>query len=395
MKGVQHTSDTYRLALKFRYVIHCNIIFLTLYNTTMKINRKIFSKYKYLNHLDRLISVSQGDYTTPPVQVEVDPICVCNFRCAYCRSFNDLDAKHLWSKDFYENIFYDLKSGGVKSVTISGGGEPTLHPDIEKILFHCKKAGLMSALITNGSMLDKKNLRNAILNSCEGIRVSLGESTAKEHVKCKKYKKENLFETIINSIRLLVNERNSQDRNTLIGVQFIFDNNNYKGITNATKLAKEIGVDYVELRRLQFSDLLKDKEAVNKKVTQEIQNLISDSKKKYETDEFIVFKRIQRKTLNSTDFECESNICRAPALEAVIGADQNVYVCGGLRYIKKYSLGKIGDSFWDIWESSERKEMLAKLKFKECAKYCGYKPYTILNEVIDYIRKKQPHSEFL
>ncbi|MBU4216560.1 radical SAM protein [Candidatus Parcubacteria bacterium] len=76
---------------------------------------------------------------------------VCNNNCLFCHDTGNQDGTSI----AYEEIVKELKSGflgGAKRVIISGG-EPTLHPDVVKIISQAKKIGYTHVqMISNGRM---------------------------------------------------------------------------------------------------------------------------------------------------------------------------------------------------------------------------------------------------
>ena len=80
----------------------------------------------------------------------LDITSACNFRCPIC--YADAGGK---AEEFFigletvEEIAGFLQMEGAKGVSLSGG-EPTLHPELEKIIAIFKKAGIKSTILTNG-----------------------------------------------------------------------------------------------------------------------------------------------------------------------------------------------------------------------------------------------------
>jgi MoaA/NifB/PqqE/SkfB family radical SAM enzyme len=77
----------------------------------------------------------------------------CNVKCNHCyvRRFNSPDPSLKEVKKRIDKI----KELGCK-LTVLFGGEPTLRNDIPDIIRHCKKNDILSYIITNGTLLDKK-----------------------------------------------------------------------------------------------------------------------------------------------------------------------------------------------------------------------------------------------
>ena len=50
-----------------------------------------------------------------------------------------------------------LKAAGVSKVTFVGG-EPFMHPHLDELIMAAKHAGLVTSVVTNGSLLDAQRL---------------------------------------------------------------------------------------------------------------------------------------------------------------------------------------------------------------------------------------------
>jgi wyosine [tRNA(Phe)-imidazoG37] synthetase (radical SAM superfamily) len=102
----------------------------------------------------------------------------CNFDCLYCEcGFNkDFSQDKTLPKyqDIIDAITHKLKNhdqliGRIDTITFSGNGEPTLHPDfhiiIDKTLelrdLYAKEAKV--SVLTNGSMINRETVKNALL----------------------------------------------------------------------------------------------------------------------------------------------------------------------------------------------------------------------------------------
>lgn len=76
----------------------------------------------------------------------------CNFRCPYCHNPELVDPDRYGPILTEEEVFSFLKKrrGKLEAVTLTGG-EPTLQPDLERILRKIKEMGYLTKVDTNGS----------------------------------------------------------------------------------------------------------------------------------------------------------------------------------------------------------------------------------------------------
>jgi pyruvate formate lyase activating enzyme len=79
----------------------------------------------------------------------------CNFRCTYCHNRQLVDPERYGPIIPVKEVlsFLDKRKGKLEAVTVTGG-EPTLQPDLEKLLEEIKKRGFLAKLDTNGSKPD-------------------------------------------------------------------------------------------------------------------------------------------------------------------------------------------------------------------------------------------------
>jgi radical S-adenosyl methionine domain-containing protein 2 len=84
-----------------------------------------------------------------PPTVNLHLVGHCNYRCQYCYARFE-KAKTFLPYEDGRAILEELPRHGVTRVTFAGG-EPTLHPDLPQLLRHATDAGLVTALVSNGS----------------------------------------------------------------------------------------------------------------------------------------------------------------------------------------------------------------------------------------------------
>jgi organic radical activating enzyme len=90
----------------------------------------------------------------PPVHVQFIPTNKCNMKCDFCSCAED-DRKTEMSLLDAATIISTLKDLDTKAVTITGGGEPLMHPAIDIILWLFIDRKIEVGLVTNGLLLHK------------------------------------------------------------------------------------------------------------------------------------------------------------------------------------------------------------------------------------------------
>lgn len=98
--------------------------------------------------------------------VDLIPWKCCSFDCIYCQlgttGKTEVERKSFYDPDLVvEQVVERVREGGqIDCVSLSGSGEPTLNSDIGRVIEKLKeKIALPVAVITNGSLLDRKDVR--------------------------------------------------------------------------------------------------------------------------------------------------------------------------------------------------------------------------------------------
>lgn len=89
-----------------------------------------------------------------PINVEFSPSGVCNTNCKKCFYRQDNFALKGWEKvyfDFsrFEQLVHEFRDYGVKSISWTGGGEPTMHPKFRDMVNLAHTFGIEQGLFTN------------------------------------------------------------------------------------------------------------------------------------------------------------------------------------------------------------------------------------------------------
>jgi MoaA/NifB/PqqE/SkfB family radical SAM enzyme len=105
----------------------------------------------------KIIRKAQSVYSAGrlhPVHVQISPTNVCQLDCSFCSCANRASSVEMPLAD-YLGIMGVFAKAGCRAVTITGGGEPTLHKDINGILLGTHAMGVKAGLVTNGLSLDR------------------------------------------------------------------------------------------------------------------------------------------------------------------------------------------------------------------------------------------------
>jgi MoaA/NifB/PqqE/SkfB family radical SAM enzyme len=115
--------------------------------------------------------------TRHPLLVHIIPIRRCNLACTYCNEFDDFSKPV--PLDEMKRRLDILADMGSSVVTISGG-EPLLHPELDDVIAHMRKCGMLSGLITNGYLLTAERIERLNRAGLEYLQISIDNAQPDE-----------------------------------------------------------------------------------------------------------------------------------------------------------------------------------------------------------------------
>ena len=126
--------------------------------------------YKALNNKKLLKMIIDKKFR--PLQAMIIPTNRCNLKCTFCCCDDRIVSEELTIKQI-DSLFNELKRVGTTAITLTGGGEPTLHPDFFSIVINAKQKGFKIGLVTNGTTIDGFDAFS--VDTFEWVRVSMGD----------------------------------------------------------------------------------------------------------------------------------------------------------------------------------------------------------------------------
>jgi MoaA/NifB/PqqE/SkfB family radical SAM enzyme len=108
--------------------------------------------------------------TKHPVLVHIIPMRRCNLDCGYCNEYDNV-SKPVPLAEMKKRLDI-LADMGTSIITISGG-EPLMHPELEEIISHIRKRGMIAGMITNGFLLSKERIAALNKAGLEHLQISI------------------------------------------------------------------------------------------------------------------------------------------------------------------------------------------------------------------------------
>jgi len=133
-----------------------------------KLRRRIKAVHRNLRGAIKIVR-ALGD-TDHPLLAHIIPIRRCNLACTYCNEFDDFSPP-VPIQTMFQRID-KLAELGTSLVTISGG-EPLLHPQLDDVIRHIRKHGMVAGLITNGYLLVPDRIELLNRAGLEWLQISI------------------------------------------------------------------------------------------------------------------------------------------------------------------------------------------------------------------------------
>ena len=115
--------------------------------------------------------------TKHPILVHIIPMRRCNLDCGYCNEYDQV-SKPVPIEELKRRLDY-LAAMGTSIITISGG-EPLMHPELEEVIRHIRKHGMIAGMITNGFLLSKERIASLNAAGLEHLQISIDNVTPDE-----------------------------------------------------------------------------------------------------------------------------------------------------------------------------------------------------------------------
>src|SRR5271167_933878 len=115
--------------------------------------------------------------TKHPILVHIIPMRRCNLACGYCNEYDDF-SKPVPLEEMKKRL--DILAGmGTTIITISGG-EPLLHPELDEVIRHIRRRGMIAGMITNGFFLNKERIERLNGAGLEHLQISIDNAAPDE-----------------------------------------------------------------------------------------------------------------------------------------------------------------------------------------------------------------------
>lgn len=334
-----------------------------------------FNGLKVLCWRDKIEEILDGKIP-PPVAVEIDPSNLCTQSCDWCmfKEFKTRERKNLEPKIMFK-LIEDFAEMQVKAITFTGGGEPLTNPSTPKAMLLAKRLGIQVGLVTNGDLLEKSEIIEAVIESCRYVRLSIDAGKDETHYRLKHPRSTDQLSRNLKSVHVLMSQGFTGD----VGVAFLIHPENYLELPLLIQQLEEFGASYLQVRPCLGVE-------ISSKAINYSRDVIDSYRGKLPI--YANFKRF-----DEIRFGMKFEKCRATPLLGIVGADAKMYLCCQFRGNKNYVIGDLKKaSFKEQWGSKKHTQVIGSVDIKKCPP-CRY---SNINQLIeDVFLKDKMHRNFI
>ncbi|HEX9160506.1 MAG TPA: radical SAM protein [Thermoanaerobaculia bacterium] len=190
-------------------------------------------------------SIVSGTAPAGPMHLEIDLTDRCNVDCYFCNQM-DVRTKDQIPYEHIVHILDDATSKGLRSVRLSGGGDPLFHREIDRVIDAIHERGvLIDNITTNGLSLSPAIARKLVDGHAREVVFSLNAADANDYARMMQVKPA-IFDKVTENLRHLVSIRNAEKLPTVV-VQFLLDRDNYTRIREMYDLGVSLGADVIAI----------------------------------------------------------------------------------------------------------------------------------------------------
>jgi MoaA/NifB/PqqE/SkfB family radical SAM enzyme len=349
-----------------------------------------YSPFKIVHHADRIAALKAGEHPAP-VHVQLIISDFCNQDCSFCAyRTSGYTTNQMFGEDGNNNpkrfiptekvreILDDCRDMGVKAIQLTGGGEPTAHPDFADILEMIHARGLDLSLVTNGVALKDSHIH--LLERAKWVRVSIDAGTAHTYAAIRRVPESMFFKAWGNIGRLV------RLNGPIVGVGFVVTRDNWNEVVEAAYHAKDVGAHNFRIS----AAFLPDNAAYHRPHHKEAAALAATAAR-MSTDGFRVFNlygdRLEDLEQEAPDYDT----CVYQRVTTYIGGDLNLYRCCNTSYNAAGLIGTLKDkSFAAAWREAQAR--LENFDPRACERCQFNRP----NRLANYMIEKEPeHANFV
>lgn len=326
-------------------------------------------------HDEIVQKVIQGDYFgITPYSAEFVTTLNCPNRCHMCSYKSQKELTGSWEKNVYhtsihindinfaKNIVDKLKEGGIKGIIFTGGGEPFLFPNLEKLVSYTTSLDVDAVVYTSGVGVNEKRANQIIASDPLIIRQSFNAANLDDFNNFFNPKnKFNSFNNALNSLYYFAKGA-KQNPKVTFGVGILVNEIN----TNSLPLiaSKLRDIDYISGGGISFATFRPQYDYVgNQQLTSHTLNkaykIIENQVRAILEGTSIKVNNVKSRFDSLLENTRDYSRCLSSGLYAEVSQTGEVHICCDRNCHPNWSFGDLTiNSLKEIYKSEKRKALL-------------------------------------
>jgi pyruvate-formate lyase-activating enzyme len=313
----------------------------------------------------------------PPVECNLDPYAECNNNCYFCigqrylrNNRAEVGEMRKLPTPYMLKLVAFLAQWGVRGLCISGGGEPSLHSEIDAVLLKANYLGMDTSFVTNSVKISDRLAYALMETRWVALSVNAGDDESYRKVIGRDH-----FKQVLLNIEKLATLRSQGGYKTDLCYKFLILPENVHTMVKACKIAKELGVQDFHVRPVDFerSDIDGHKPLELDRDYIEYQFALCHAE---ETDDFHVY-TVTHKFDGGFHVKHDFEQCLATPLVIPILTDGNAYICVDKKMEKRFKIGSAypnPESILEWWGSENHRKLIESVNTGECSR-CTWSQY--------------------
>ncbi|HUP45196.1 MAG TPA: radical SAM/SPASM domain-containing protein, partial [Thermoanaerobaculia bacterium] len=212
-------------------------------------------------------AIVEGKPTPGPFHIELDLTDRCNVDCYFCNQM-DVRTKEQIPLHRVTQILDEMTPRGLRSVRLSGGGDPLFHREIAQVIDAIHQRGVViDNITTNGLGLTEEVASKLVERRTREVVLSLNAADAADYARMMQVKPAVFDKVIANAEKLMA--LRGEGRFPCLVVQFLLDRKNYSRLPEMYALGRRLGADVIAVgivleipnERIDASVLLEQEDA--------------------------------------------------------------------------------------------------------------------------------------
>lgn len=192
-----------------------------------------------------ITGISSGSATRGPVHAEIDITDRCNVACYFCNQ-QDVRTKDQISLPHLFKLVDELASTGLRSVRLSGGGDPLFHSGVLAFLGHLRDRDIVvDNLTTNGALLGPDVAELLVATRAREVIVSLNATDQADYQRMMAVPGR-VFARVLENVKGLLAVRGQSSHPSVV-IQFLLDRHNFSRLPEMYALGLSLGADRIAI----------------------------------------------------------------------------------------------------------------------------------------------------